>query len=434
MPPTAWRSATRAGPTDPELAFTGIRGTEITNPEVLQAQVGLARGAKLDLRSAQSDIATLYGRGDFSRIDYRLSDMGGQRDVEFVVSEKSWGPNFLLFGVGFASDMQGDNAFGLRVRHKRTWLNSLGGEWINDVEVGTTNLVRTEFYQPLNLAQTWFASAYGSIAGIPQSVFSQGVKVADYDVLDERAGVDLGYALASWGDVRIGPRYVHERADPTVASPDFPVTKQDEWGSSSSARVDTQDNAFFPRRGLRLSRVGVHGDAAAGRRAIASVHARGARRPTSRSRSASATRSTSALRVAGTNVFEPTLARQLPPRRIPRDLRVAHAELQGAYVGRARAVYLHRMGTLPVFGNTYYARRLARDRQRLADSEAPSRSATPTRRAACSSRRTRLFGPVLHRMGPRVARRLPRGTCCWAAMSATAPRRWSASGTAPRQA
>ena len=30
-------------------------------------------------------------------------------------------------------------------------------------------------------------------------------------------------------------------------------------------------------------------------------------------------------------------------------------ELEGAYLGRARAVFLHRMGTLPVFGNTYYA-------------------------------------------------------------------------------
>ena len=30
------------------------------------------------------------------------------------------------------------------------------------------------------------------------------------------------------------------------------------------------------------------------------------------------------------------------------------AELEGQYLGRARAVFLHRMGTLPVFGNTYY--------------------------------------------------------------------------------
>src|SRR5262249_60489419 len=29
-------------------------------------------------------------------------------------------------------------------------------------------------------------------------------------------------------------------------------------------------------------------------------------------------------------------------------------ELQGSYLGRARAVYLHRTGSLPVFGNTYY--------------------------------------------------------------------------------
>jgi NTE family protein len=29
-------------------------------------------------------------------------------------------------------------------------------------------------------------------------------------------------------------------------------------------------------------------------------------------------------------------------------------ELEGSYLGRARAVYRHKMGALPIFGNTYY--------------------------------------------------------------------------------
>ena len=60
------------------LRFEGVRGTELTNPEVLQAQVGLEPGQKVDLPRAQQDIAVLYGRGDFDRIAYRLSDERGQ--------------------------------------------------------------------------------------------------------------------------------------------------------------------------------------------------------------------------------------------------------------------------------------------------------------------------------------------------------------------
>ena len=338
---------------DPELTYAAIKGTEITNPEVLQAQVGLAPGAKLELAAAQLDIATLYGRGDFERIDYRLIDLDGKRGVEFVVAEKPWGPNYLLFGVGFASDTQGDNTFGLRMRHKRTWLDSLGAEWINDVEVGTSNSLRTEFYQPLDLAQTLFVAPYASIGSSTENFFSNGVKVAEYRVLDERVGVDLGYVFGSWGDVRIGPQYVHERSDPSVATPEFPVTTLDEWGFALLGRVDTQDNAFFPRHGLRATLTAFSGTQRQDdtdrsvTRAELDVHQSipiGDRDAINLG-----------LRIAGTTLFQPTLPGNF---RLGGFLDISGLrtrELEGAYVGRARAVFLHRVGTLPVFGNTYYA-------------------------------------------------------------------------------
>jgi NTE family protein len=37
-----------------------------------------------------------------------------------------------------------------------------------------------------------------------------------------------------------------------------------------------------------------------------------------------------------------------------RSLGLRTQELEGSYLGRARAVYLHRTGALPIFGNTYY--------------------------------------------------------------------------------
>jgi NTE family protein len=341
------------GPADPELAFVGVRGTEITNPEVLQAQVGLVPGAKLDLKAAQNDIATLYGRGDFERIEYRLIDAQGQRGVEFDVAEKTWGPNFLLFGVGFASDTQSDNAFGLRVRHKRTWLDSLGAEWNNDVEVGTMNRFSSAYYQPLNLAQTVFLSAYGSIGGVPENVFVQGAKVAEYDVLDERVGLDIGYVLGTWGDIRIGPQYVHQRANPTVAPPAFPVTKLDEWGIAFLGRIDTQDNAFFPRRGLRATASAFSG----------TQRQQGADRSVTRAEVdfhqsipiGDRDAINLGVRLAGTNRFDPTVLGNFHLGGFLDISGLRTRELEGSYLARGRVVYLHRMGNLPVFGNTYYA-------------------------------------------------------------------------------
>jgi len=357
LPPaaySAYRDALRRprGRDDPELAFAGIRGTEMTNPDVLQAQVGLAPGAKISLPEAEADIAVLYGRGDFERIDYRLIDSQGQRRIEFNVSEKPWGPNFLQFGVGFSSDIQGDSSFGVRVGHKRTWLNDLGGQWTSDVNLGSATSFETEFYQPLTVSQTLFASAYGSIGTAPLDFFSNGDKVAEFSVLTERAGMALGYAFGTWGELRLGPEFIHQRAHPTVALPGIPVSVTDRWGFALAARADTQDSTFFPHRGLRA-----YASAFTGTQRQDGIDSTVTRAEFDIHQSIPfGERDTVNLgvRAAGTNLKGSLVTDY----RLGGFLEVSGlrtAELQGPYLGRARAVYLHRMGSLPVLGNTYYA-------------------------------------------------------------------------------
>lgn len=358
LPPDAY-AAYRASlhrvapPPETDLAFVGVRGTEITNPAVLEAQVGLAPEAKLDLKQAQLDIATLYGRGDFERIDYRLVPDGAKNGVEFVVAEKPWGPNFLMFGLGFTTDTQGENTVSLRARHKRTWLNELGGQWINDVELGTTNRFSTELYQPLDLAQSIFVAPYASIAGVPENVFVQGAKVAEYDVLDERIGVDLGLSLGAWGELRVGPQYIHQRADPSISQPGLPVTKLDQWGLAVLGRIDTQDNAFFPRHGLRATAAlftgmqrqdGVDRSVTRGEIDIHQSLPIGERDALNLG-----------VRLGASNRTETTLLDNFHLGGFLNLSGLRIGELQGPYMARGRVVFLHRMGSLPVFGNTYYA-------------------------------------------------------------------------------
>ncbi len=102
--------------------------------------------------------------------------------------------------------MQGDNTFGLRVRHKRVWLNSLGAQWVNDLEVGTTMLCAPSSTSRSTSTRRCSRRPTAASAARPQDVFREGRKVAEYDVLDERAGVDLGYALGNWGELRVGPQ------------------------------------------------------------------------------------------------------------------------------------------------------------------------------------------------------------------------------------
>ena len=72
--------------------------------------------------------------------------------------EKAWGPDYLRFGLGLASDFRGDNQFNVLAQYRKTWLNSLGAEWVTEAQIGQDNHLFTEFYQPFDAAGRWFVA------------------------------------------------------------------------------------------------------------------------------------------------------------------------------------------------------------------------------------------------------------------------------------
>ena len=146
-----------------EIRFEGL---ERTNPEVLRSLVESKPGEPLTEQKVSADLRRIYGRGDFESVDYHISGDGGPRAMVITPREKSWGPDYLRFGLGLASDFQGDSAFNLLVQYRRTWLNRLGGEWLTEAQVGQDTHLFSEFFQPLNEAGVWFGSVHGYVGQI----------------------------------------------------------------------------------------------------------------------------------------------------------------------------------------------------------------------------------------------------------------------------
>jgi NTE family protein len=130
-----WRaslgSATAIAGTIGEIRITG---TEIVNPAVVQAQIRSKPGEPYDPQKAAEDANRIYGRGDYERVDYRYGEP--PRRLQYHVTEKSWGPDYMLFDLSLLTDLQGDSAFSIRADYQRRWLNSLGGEWRTALQIG----------------------------------------------------------------------------------------------------------------------------------------------------------------------------------------------------------------------------------------------------------------------------------------------------------
>ncbi len=236
-----------------QLDFVTVEGTRYANPEVLEEQMATRPDQPFELKTLEQDLARLYGRGDFDQIDYELTTVGAQTGVVVKVLEKSWGPNFLRFGTSLSTDFQGETFFNLMAGHKRVWINSLGAEWTNEIVLGSTRRYATEFFQPITLGNGLFTSAYGMVQRSPEFIFEGETRVAEYDVLYETAGLDLGAAFGSSGEVRGGIKWTHYRGDPTIGDATFPTIRTNETGARLLLRWDTLDHPYFPRNGLRAT-------------------------------------------------------------------------------------------------------------------------------------------------------------------------------------
>ena len=138
---------------------------------------------------------------------------------------------------------------GVGIPNAQVRFNSLGGEWDNEIELGRIRRYGTEFYQPLNVGNWLFASAYGTVQSVPEYVFLGDTRIAEYDVDSVEAGLDGGTQFGNYGEARLGYRYYRYKARPEIAVPGFPSLEAREYGARLLVRWDSLDHPYFPQRG-----------------------------------------------------------------------------------------------------------------------------------------------------------------------------------------
>ncbi len=231
----------------------GFEGLQRTNAAVLYDLLKTKPGEPIDSDTLAADMRRLYGRGDFEGIDYRIVNDNGSRTLLIEPREKSWGPDYLRFGVGLNADFTGESSFTLLGNYRQTWLNRLGGEWVNEVQIGRTNGLRTEFYQPLDEKAKFFSSSYALYQNSKRSLFIDEDRLASYTTDELLAGQDLGMTFGTVATLRTGLMWRDTRLDRDTGTPLLPDFKQRAYAARVQFFADQLDRPWFPRSGYLVN-------------------------------------------------------------------------------------------------------------------------------------------------------------------------------------
>ncbi|MFK7885839.1 MAG: patatin-like phospholipase family protein [Gammaproteobacteria bacterium] len=248
----AQRAAQRATP-PPRIRNIELQDDSRLSRATLASNLRLKVGDVYDPALLEQDIARLYGLNIFEVVDYEVAGEE-QIDIKITTREKSWGPNFLNFGMSLADDFERAGRYAVGMRYTRTQVNPMGGEWRIDLQFGSQPRLTTEFYQPLGRGSRFFVAPRINLEKFDGEFFDDiGNLLGQYRVSTQDYGVDLGYTFNERSEVRLGLIYGSGRARRIIGDPTLPQFDVDGGRARFLYRYDSLDDTAFPTSGQRMS-------------------------------------------------------------------------------------------------------------------------------------------------------------------------------------
>jgi NTE family protein len=202
-----------------------------------------------DAGRMERDIDLVAGRGRFSGFSYSMMELGGRPGLLLDPHEREDAPPFL--NLGFLIDgAEGENVrFSMNARITALDIGGLGSEWRTDLSVGSTWGLSSEFYKPLRATSKWFVSPRAAAISNPFDFYERTTELAQYRVRQVDAGLDFGYAINRFSEIRAGydTGYLQtslQIGDPVLATPAGRLGI-----SSIKYELDHLDSAIIPRNG-----------------------------------------------------------------------------------------------------------------------------------------------------------------------------------------
>jgi len=231
--------------------FIDINNHSVLDDEIIRSRLDLQLDQPLDLSALERSIDRIYSLDVFESVTYNLvQSEHGETGVQVNAMPRSWGPNYLQFGLEFSNDFSGSSDFKLGAAYTRNALNSLGGELRVVAAIGREDELTFNFYQPINNRARWFVESELFARRQRYNVWEEDVHIATLDIAGLGATVGIGRNLSTTDLVRLDYEIFRGDADVVTGVLDFPLDDKVDIGELRfEYRHDSLDSLWFPTSG-----------------------------------------------------------------------------------------------------------------------------------------------------------------------------------------
>jgi NTE family protein len=228
------------------VKVVGVEGESAVN---VQRFLSPLAGKPIDQQVLEATLTRLTGLGRYDSVTYDLIQENGQTGLLIRLHEKTYAPPTLQPSFEVNGNQALDVNFTLGARLTFMDVAGFRSEWRTDFEFGETYGITSDLYRPFTPTSKWF---FDPIVHASRSTFTTYEKHdprAIYRLDRESGGMDLGYAISQFSEVRAGYVIGYGSANLRLGTPDF-TSYSGRFGKTQAQYVvDHTNDPILPTAG-----------------------------------------------------------------------------------------------------------------------------------------------------------------------------------------
>jgi NTE family protein len=229
--------------------FVRVEGGGADADQKIQKFLQPLVGKPINAQKLDSYLTRLTGVGRFESASFGLTHKDGEVGLLVTVQEKNYAPPVLQPAFEVNGSQPDNVTFSLGGRLTILDIAGFGSELRTDFQFGNTYGFASEFYKRFTQTSKWFYAPRFGASNSAQRIYSNGDPVADYKLGRAEFGLDVGYSLSRFSELRVGYEVGYLDARLKLGTPQFSSVSGRLGASRVRFSTDHLDNPIIPRRG-----------------------------------------------------------------------------------------------------------------------------------------------------------------------------------------